>query len=121
MIAIQERCIDYVCKMGEPFLSSVGVKQGDPLSPLLSGLFIDRFQWFLESRLSLRGYPDSMGIKIGNNFLKMLLYADDMVLAATESPTLQVQLDILQEFCSIVGMEVNTAKSECVIFNKGAD
>jgi len=108
-------------KMGEPFLSSVGVKQGDPLSPLLFGLFIDRFQWFLQSRLSLRGYPDSMGIKIGDNFLKMLLYADDMVLAATESPILQVQLDILEEFCTIVGMEVNTAKSECVIFNKGAD
>ena len=48
----------------------------------------------------------------------MLLYADDMVLLARDQSLLQVQLDILGEFCDIVGMEVNISKSECMILNK---
>jgi hypothetical protein len=107
-------------EMGEPFLSHVGVKQGDPLSPLLFGLFIDRFQDFLDSKLRQAGHTENMGVKVGDLFIKMLLYADDMVLAAKDSRILQVQLDILAEFCAIVGMEVNISKSECVIFNKDA-
>ena len=105
-------------ELGEPFLSSVGVKQGDPLSPLLFGLFIDRFQDFLEKRLKQAGYSEDGGIKVGQWFIRMLLYADDMVLLARDQSLLQVQLDILGEFCDIVGMEVNISKSECMILNK---
>jgi len=34
-------------QLGLPFNSDVGVTQGDPLSPLLLGLFIDRFEQYL--------------------------------------------------------------------------
>jgi hypothetical protein len=46
-------------ELGDPFSSDMGVKQGDPLSPLLFGLFIDRFEQFVADRL-----PD-VGVQIG--------------------------------------------------------
>ena len=96
--------------LGPAISSKCGVKQGDPLSPLLFGLFIDEF----ESRL-LEWLPDA-GVQLGTRLLQMLLYADDMVLLSSTPGTLQRQLALLHEFCVAKGMEVNVGKSEIVVF-----
>ena len=108
-----------VCVNGdvsESFQSGIGVKQGDPLSPLLFGLFIDRLEKFLEARLP------HVGMEFRNVFIRsvirVLLYADDLVLVAETPTELQHLLDALRDFCAQFCMEVNVKKSEVVIFNK---
>ena len=91
-------------------VSQCGVKQGDPLSPLLFGLFIDELEQWLRERLP------GAGVQLGPKLLQMLLYADDLVLFAPNPQMLQQQLDHLHQFCLAKGMEVNVAKTEVVVF-----
>ena len=99
-------------KLGECFESEMGVKQGDPLSPLLFGIFIDRLEMLLDSML-----PDQ-GVHLKDMLLKILLYADDLVLLAESPSDLQGMLDILRQFCEVNKMVVNVKKSEIVVFNR---
>jgi hypothetical protein len=99
-------------QLGLPFNSDVGVKQGDPLSPLLFGLFIDRFEQYLADNCD-----ESVGIEVAGKILNILLYADDLVLLADNPKGLQAALAALEKFCGASGMTVNVGKSEVVIFN----
>ena len=56
--------------VGDAIPSTCGVKQGDPLSPLLFGLFIDEFESWLRQRLP------NVGVQMGRKLVQMLLYAD---------------------------------------------
>ena len=100
-------------RMSKGFQSLTGVKQGDPLSPLLFGLFIDCFEAFLARR-----HGHSVGAAVASKLLRVLLYADDLVLMADSAAELQELLESLSEFCTLAGMTVNVAKSVSVIFNQ---
>jgi hypothetical protein len=90
-------------------------QQGDPLSPLLFGLFIDRFEKFVATN-----YPGA-GVKLaGGVLMQLLLYADDLVLFAESADELQGMLDCLHVFCKANALTVNTTKSQVVVFNKPA-
>jgi hypothetical protein len=96
---------------GEVFQSNVGVKQGDPLSPLLFGLLIDRFEGFMGEHAPL------VGVDIAGSRVRVLFYADDLVLLAESAEDLQRALDCLSSFCDATKLAVNTDKSEIVVFN----
>lgn len=98
--------------MGPEFSSRVGVKQGDPLSPLLFGLFIDRIEAFLRTEMP------HVGAKLRGLIIQLLLYADDLTLLADSPRELQQLLDALLRFSTAVGLTVNIKKSEIVIYNK---
>lgn len=101
-------------ELGQPFSADMGVKQGDPLSPLLFGLFIDRCEQFLTAQC-----PD-VGAHITPGLLaRVLLYADDLVLLAYNGAGLQRLLDALHTFCCANHLTVNTAKSVYVTFGGG--
>jgi Reverse transcriptase (RNA-dependent DNA polymerase) len=99
-------------RLGESFLAETGMKQGDPLSPLLFGLFIDRFEGYLASTCGAMGVPLAQGL------LRVLLYADDLTLTASSAEQLQEMLDRLHDFAKAFHLTVNVAKSVVVVFNR---
>jgi hypothetical protein len=93
------------------FPTSVGVKQGDPISPNLFKIFIND----LPSIFNEKCDP----VRLGCSSLNCLLYADDLILLSTSKQGLQTCLDKLQLFCDQWCLEVNTDKTRIIIFNKG--
>jgi hypothetical protein len=100
--------------LGSTFTSARGVKQGDPLSPLLFRIFIDRFEKWLAERL-----PD-IGVELGAQLVRVLLYADDLTFLASSAEDLQALLTALQEFSVLNSLEVNVAKCAVVVFGRSA-
>jgi sorting nexin-29 len=99
-------------EVGESFGASVGVRQGDPLSPLLFGIFIDRFEKYLAHHCTQCGVS---ALQAGG-FLRALLYADDLTLLAQSKADLQQMLDCLQKFADMNLMTVNLKKSKLMAF-----
>jgi hypothetical protein len=92
------------------FQSSIGVKQGCPLSPTLFGLFLDDFeQWVMSADgvvlPTLRGHR-----------VPALLYADDLLLVSVAAAGLQAQLGVLERYCERWGLTVNVEKTKVVVF-----
>lgn len=79
-----------------------GVRQGDPLSPLLFNLVIDEF---------LSEIPEEFGVKLGERKCAALAFADDLVLIAETERGLQYLLDSFGVFLEERGFEINFSKS----------
>lgn len=88
----------------------LGVKQGDPLSPLLFALYINRLEGFLKER----GWT---GYRAEGYALLLLLYADDTVLVATSKREAEGMFRDLQEFCTSLGLTINIDKTEAMVIN----
>ncbi|KAH9299597.1 hypothetical protein KI387_031279, partial [Taxus chinensis] len=91
--------------MSECFGSNIGVKQGCPLSPTLFGLYIDKLEDWLNK-------TEGGGIQLASFVVKLLLYADDLILISKIAQGLREQLKALELFCQEVGMQVNTSKNK---------
>jgi hypothetical protein len=98
-------------EVGELFDAPMGVKQGDPLSPLLFGLLIDRLEPYLKL------HCPTIGADLAILTLNQLLYADDLCLIAESPRDLQTLLDRLHDFCGENKLTVNPSKSVAVVFN----
>ena len=94
------------------FSSSVGVFQGESLSPFLFSMFLNDLDSFLKQ-------SDNVGVKLQQFLLTVLMFADDMVLFSTTREGLQSALDSLSKYCSTWGLTVNTDKTKCMAFKKG--
>ena len=99
-------------KRSAPFSTSQGVKQGDPLSPFLFGIFVEILHEMLEH------VCPQAGIKVGTHTIFDMLYADDCTLTADTPGKLQEQLDIVKLFCQVFGMKLNVRKTEIMVFRK---
>ena len=51
------------------------------------------------------------------NVVKLLLYADDLILIAQTAKDLREHLKTLESFCHEVGMQVNTSKTKVIVFS----
>ena len=96
--------------MLECFGSNMGVKQGCPLSPTLFGLYIDKLEEWLNK-------ANGEGIQLADYVIRLLLYADDLILIAKTAHGLREHFSNLETFFTEVGMEVNTSKIKIMFFS----
>ena len=105
---------------GEPsevFQPSRGIRQGDPLSPYLFVLCMERFNQVIEEAI-IQGHWKPIYASRGGPKLSNLFFADDIILfAEASSSQAQIIQDCLNRFCSASGQKVSLPKSR-VYFSK---
>ncbi|MCO5607868.1 hypothetical protein L7F22_062070 [Adiantum nelumboides] len=90
--------------LSDPIASTIGVKQGCPLSPTLFGLYIDKISDYIlraGAESDLEGTP-----------IHIMLYADDIILVSETKEGLQCHLRALDDFCIYRGLTVNLGKTK---------
>ena len=82
-------------RLGQPFETRWGTKQGSPLSPLLFGGMIEQLCALIAQRLPGAG-PLLRGLPVPH-----IMYADDVVLLAKCPQHMQQLLKVLEVFCKL--------------------
>ena len=85
-----------------------GVRQGCPLSGLLFVLGIELLN------LAIRTNSNIKGIKVGDEEIKNILYADDTTLFVKDLESVQELLEMLEKFRRCSGLELNKSKTEAM-------
>lgn len=93
---------------------TLGVLQGETLSPLLFSLFLSDIEDFLLKREGLRGVPINHMMEI-----IMLAFADDMVFMAESYIMFKRIIKELEEYFALNKLTVNIKKTNAILFQKG--
>ncbi len=91
---------------------SNGIKQGGVLSPFLIGIYIIKLLNALKK--------SSYGCHVGNIFVGVFAYADDIVLLSLMRRGLQQMLVVADNFSKAYDIKVNKTKSELVIYSNNS-
>ena len=110
----QKSCVRTAKGLTDLFPCNTGTKQGDVSSPIIFSLFINDLFTMLRDTCS-------QGIFITKNIqdILCLMFADDVASCAETATKLQQQINVIQNFCSITGMELNLKKTEIIVFRNG--
>ena len=115
-------CVSLNNKLSDFFISNMGVRQGENLSPFLFSIFMNDLEDYLEQhRLSgiICETQDAEDIAVTYFKLFILLYADDTVIISETSDGLQEALNTFESYCNDFKLSVNISKTKIVIFSKG--
>jgi len=100
------------------FKPTHGLRQGDPLSPYLFILCMEKLSVAINNAVSQRRWEP---IRINNTepFLSHLLFADDVLLfTKAKSSQFKVVSELFEEFSKVSGLRINLFKSRA-FFSKG--
>ena len=89
--------------------SKRGVRQGCILSPTLFSLYTEE----LAARLRRK----NVGVRVGENKICVLLYADDVVVMSESAEELQELLDVVSEYGNDFGVNFSSEKSQVMVVN----
>ena len=95
----------------QPIFTTIGVKQGCGLSPLLFNLFINKLPDIFDRSCD--------PINLGSLEINSLLWADDLVILSSSEKGLQKSIDKTFSFYQNLGLDVNTKKTKVMVFNCG--
>ena len=88
-----------------------GAKQGCPLSPLLFSIVLEVLA------TAIRAEKEGKVIQIGKEYVKLSLFADDMILYI-ENPkdSTRKLLELINEYSNVAGYKINTQKSLAFLY-----
>ena len=90
----------------EFFVLERGVRQDCPLSGLLFVIGIEVLANAIKSKTTIKG------IKVGEEEIKVSLYADDTTVFVRDLDSVEELLALLNDFINLYGLEINTIKTE---------
>ena len=96
--------------LSSQFTVGNGIKQGVVLSPILFAVYLDSLIKTLKQR--------NIGCKIGNKFLGVFGYADDLTLLCPTLSSLQEMLNVCEDFAKDYNILFNVSKSKLMNFGK---
>ncbi len=91
------------------FTQKRGVRQGCSLSPTLFNIYINELAVLLKQ-------STAPGLTLQDQNIKLLLYADDLVLLSSTPQGLQQHLDLLDNYCQNWALAVNLKKTNIMVF-----
>ena len=94
----------------KPFTTTISVKQGCVLSPILFNLYIDKICTIFDKSCD--------PVTANNRDFNCLLWADDLLLVSKSAIGLQNSIDKMHNFYSELGLQINIKKTKIIIFNK---
>eukprot|EP00916_Digyalum_oweni_P020965 GHVL01034894.1.p1 GENE.GHVL01034894.1~~GHVL01034894.1.p1 ORF type:complete len:377 (-),score=17.22 GHVL01034894.1:1234-2364(-) len=106
-------CIGYGGWLSEEIRVEGGIRQGCCFSPLTFILGIELLAIKMRGKNGVHGIPINKSEDI-YALLKIALYADDVTLFLRDRDDIKLALDILKQFASISGLEINTRKTEAM-------
>ena len=99
-------------ELTSPIDLTSGVLQGESASPVLYNLFLSDISDFFDQHNTL-GLPINKDLSI-----KMLLYADDLILFGDSYTDLSYKLSILNKYTTLNRLTINSSKTKIIQFSK---
>ena len=102
------------------FLSNIGVRQGENLSPILFSLYLNDLHHFFENSTNINGIQLNTFSDNALGLLKLfiLLYADDTAILAESEGDLKNALIKYENYCKAWKLTVNVDKFKIIVFSK---
>ncbi|KAL4359580.1 hypothetical protein AHAS_Ahas08G0091600 [Arachis hypogaea] len=101
----------------EEFVPKRGLRQGDPISPYLFVIGMDKLSYLIEDRVK-RGLWKAIRVGRKGPDISHLVFADDLLLfvEATIDQIKEVT-EVIETFCKASGLKINVEKSS-IVFSK---
>jgi hypothetical protein len=107
--------------VGANFQTKKGLRQGDPLSPLLFNIVVDMLA-ILINRAKLDGQFDGVVPHLVDDGLSILQYADDTIIFLDNDPSKARHIKLLLcAFEQLSGLKINFHKSELFYYGEAKE